>query len=79
MTFLATDSGDFVMLVILDLTAALISRLEQWVGITGIALEWFWSYPANESLFPFVTFTTGPFHKFNSQIGVVFKASCFCF
>ncbi len=50
--FLATDTGDCVILVLLDLTAAfdtvdheiLISRLEQWVGIKGIALQWFRSY-----------------------------------
>ncbi len=49
---LATDAGDCVILVLLDLTAAfdtvdheiLISRLEQWVGIKGIALQWFRSY-----------------------------------
>lgn len=43
---LATDSGECVQVVLLDLTAAfdtmyceiLISRLEQWVGITGSAL-----------------------------------------
>lgn len=43
---LATDSGEYVQVVLLDLTAAfdtmyceiLISRLEQWVGITGSAL-----------------------------------------
>jgi hypothetical protein len=50
--FLATDSGDSVILVLLDLTAAfdtvdhvvLLSRLEQWVGIRGSALEWIRSY-----------------------------------
>ncbi len=49
---LATDTGDCVILVLLDLTAAfdtvdheiLISRLEQWVDIKGIALQWFRSY-----------------------------------
>lgn len=49
---LATDSGDCVILVLLDLTASfhtvdheiLISRLERWVGIKGIALKWFRSY-----------------------------------
>lgn len=46
---MATDAGNFVVLVLLDLTAAfdmfdhdiLISRLEQLVGIQGSALEWF--------------------------------------
>ena len=55
--FLATDSGDCVILVLLDLTAAfdtvdhdtLISRLEQWVGIRGTALEWFKSYLADRT------------------------------
>lgn len=50
---LATDSGECVVLVRLDLTAAfdtvdhevLISRLEQWVGFRGAALE-FKSYLA---------------------------------
>lgn len=49
---LATDSGDSVMLMLLDLTAAfdtvdhaiLISHLEHWVRIKGIALKWFRSY-----------------------------------
>uniref|UniRef100_A0A3Q3IT75 Reverse transcriptase domain-containing protein n=1 Tax=Monopterus albus TaxID=43700 RepID=A0A3Q3IT75_MONAL len=55
--FLATDSGNCVVLVLLDLTAAfdtvdhniLISRLEHWVGIRGIALEWFRSYLKDRS------------------------------
>uniref|UniRef100_A0A3P9MP71 Reverse transcriptase domain-containing protein n=1 Tax=Oryzias latipes TaxID=8090 RepID=A0A3P9MP71_ORYLA len=49
---LATDAGDHVVLVLLDLTAAfdtldhniLISRLQQLVGIRGTALQWFRSY-----------------------------------
>jgi len=49
---LSTDSWDCVVLLLIDLTAAfdtvdhdiLISRLEQWVGIEGKALEWFRSY-----------------------------------
>ena len=53
--FLATDSGDCVILVLLDLTAAfdtvdheiLISHLKQWVGIRGVALDWFRSYLAD--------------------------------
>lgn len=57
--FLATDSGDCVILVLLDLTAAfdtvdheiLISRLEQWVGIRGIALEWFRLYLTDRTFF----------------------------
>lgn len=55
--FLATDSGDCVVLVLLDLTAAfdtvdhkiLISRLEEQVGIRGTALEWFRSYLADRT------------------------------
>lgn len=47
--FLATDSGNCALLILLDLTAAFdtvdheifISRLEQWVGITGPALQGF--------------------------------------
>ena len=53
--FLATDSGDCFILVLLDLTAAfdtvdheiLISHLKQWVGIRGVALDWFRSYLAD--------------------------------
>uniref|UniRef100_A0A8C4T619 Reverse transcriptase domain-containing protein n=1 Tax=Erpetoichthys calabaricus TaxID=27687 RepID=A0A8C4T619_ERPCA len=49
---LATDSGDYVILVLLDLTAAfdtihhsiLLSHLEHCVGIRGTALAWFKSY-----------------------------------
>ena len=55
--FLATDSGVCGVLVLLDLTAAfdtvdheiLISCLKQWVGIRGIALEWFRSYLADRT------------------------------
>ncbi|XP_042341014.1 uncharacterized protein LOC121942011 [Plectropomus leopardus] len=56
-TFLATDSGDCVILVLLDLTAAfdtvdhevLISRLKQWMGIRSVALDWFRSYLADRT------------------------------
>ena len=49
---LACDSGNCVALVLLDLTAAfdtvdhniLISRLKKWVGVTGVALNWFIYY-----------------------------------
>lgn len=49
---IATDMGDSVVLVLLDLSAAfdtvdydvLLSRLEQVVGIRGTALSWFHSY-----------------------------------
>uniref|UniRef100_A0A8C6M722 Reverse transcriptase domain-containing protein n=1 Tax=Nothobranchius furzeri TaxID=105023 RepID=A0A8C6M722_NOTFU len=55
--YLATDAGDCVVLVLLDLTAAfdtvdhavLFSRLEHWVGISGTALEWFRSYLAGRT------------------------------
>lgn len=48
----STDSGDCVILVLLDLTAAfdtvdhsiLISRLEHWVGIRDTILDWFKAY-----------------------------------
>lgn len=50
-----SDCGDIAILVLLDLSAAfdtvdhaiLIDRLEKWVGITGIALNWFSSYLSN--------------------------------
>ena len=55
---LATDSGDHVVLVLLDLTAAfdtvdhdiLISRLQHLVGIKGIALQWFRSYLTDRTM-----------------------------
>lgn len=55
--FLANDSGDCVIIVLLDLTAAfdtvdhniLISRLEQLVGIRSTALQWFRSYLAERT------------------------------
>ena len=55
--FLATDGDDFLVLVLLDLTAAfdtvdhniLLSRLEHWVGIKGSALEFFRSYLTGRS------------------------------
>ncbi len=58
---LATDSGDYTILILLDLTAAfdtvdhkiLITRLEQCVGIKGTALGWFRSY-LSERLSQFV-------------------------
>lgn len=54
---LSTDSGTFVVLVLLDLSAAfdtvdhsiLISRLEHCVGIRGITLDWFQSYLTDRS------------------------------
>ena len=54
---MATDSGDSLILVLLDLTAAfdtvdysiLLSRLEHWVGIKGPALEFFRSYLSGRS------------------------------
>ncbi|XP_026176392.1 uncharacterized protein LOC113138288 [Mastacembelus armatus] len=50
--FTCSDTGDFVVLILLDLSAAfdtvdhniLISRLHDVVGIRGLALEWFRSY-----------------------------------
>lgn len=56
--YLETDSGNYVVLVLLDLTAAfdtvdheiLISRLEHWVGIKGTVLEWFRSYLEGRTL-----------------------------
>ncbi len=51
------DSGDFAVLVLLDLTAAfdtvdhaiLIDRLEHCIGLRGIALDWFKLYFENRS------------------------------
>ncbi len=51
------DSGNSAVLVLLDLTVAfdmvshliLLSRLEQCVGIKGIALQWFQSYLTDRS------------------------------
>ncbi len=56
-TLLATDSGDSVILILLDLTSAfdtvdhktLLSRLEYFVGIQGTVLSWFKSYLTNRS------------------------------
>ncbi len=64
---LATDSGDTVALVLLDLSAAfdtvdhnvLLSRLEQVVGIRGSALNWFQSYLTNRSF----SVNIGKFHS----------------
>ncbi len=54
---LSVDAGNPAVLVLLDLTAAfytvdhavLVSRLEQYVGICGTALQWFMSYLSNRS------------------------------
>ncbi len=56
-TLLATDSGDSVILILLDLTSAfntvdhktILSRLEYFVGIQGTVLSWFKSYLTNRS------------------------------
>ncbi len=54
---ISCDSGDFAVLVLLDLTdafdtvdqAILIDRLEHCFGLRGIALDCFKSYSANRS------------------------------
>uniref|UniRef100_A0A8C6LI35 Reverse transcriptase domain-containing protein n=1 Tax=Nothobranchius furzeri TaxID=105023 RepID=A0A8C6LI35_NOTFU len=56
--YLATDSGNSVLLLLLDLTAAfdtidhevLLHRLHHYVGISGLALEWFRSYLTNRKM-----------------------------
>lgn len=55
---LANDSGDYVVLVLLDLNAAfdivdhniLVARLQHLVGICGSALDWFRSYLADRTM-----------------------------
>ena len=55
---LANDSGDYVILVLLDLTSAfdtvdhdiLVARLQHLVGICGSALDWFRSYLADRTM-----------------------------
>ncbi len=54
-SLLATDSGDSVILILLDLTSAfdtvdhkiILFRLEYFVGIQGTVLNWFKSYLTN--------------------------------
>ena len=48
---MASDAGHSSLLVLVDLSSAfdtvdhntLIKRLREWVGISGVALDWFWS------------------------------------
>ena len=55
---MANDSGDHVVLILLDLTAAfdtvdhtiLLDRLQHLVGINGTALEWFKSYMSGRTM-----------------------------
>lgn len=55
--FLANDCVNFVIIMVLDLTAAfnsvehsiLLLCLEHWVGIKSAALDWFYSYLADRT------------------------------
>ncbi len=54
---MAEDAGECSVLVLLDLTAAfdtvdhsiLINTLETWVGVSGMAFDWFVSYLSNRT------------------------------
>lgn len=53
---LNTDSGKILVMVLLDLSAAidhsiLLERLENWVGLSGTVLNWFESYLKNREHF----------------------------
>lgn len=72
---LAINSSDYVTLLFLHLTAAfdtvdlkaLISYLEQWVGIRGTALEWFRSYLAAQSWALFCSLPAAWLHTNEAQ------------
>uniref|UniRef100_A0A3B3I0M8 Reverse transcriptase domain-containing protein n=1 Tax=Oryzias latipes TaxID=8090 RepID=A0A3B3I0M8_ORYLA len=69
---LANDDGDYVVLVLLDLTAAfdtvdhsiLICRLQNSVGIQGTALDWFKSYLAERTMYV----SLGGFESTSTQV-----------
>ena len=69
---MASDAGDCVVLVLLDLSAAfdtvdhaiMLDRLREWVGISGSALQWFASYLSGRSF----SVAVGPFSSHSTPL-----------